>query len=129
MDAQLLDKETQVIPAAELALFLLDKEVATLFAVLPPPAEPILLSTRTVPVVYEPLPIEVVLLSVKTISVTPEDEAALLDTEKVEIPVAVPPEEEEEEKRKWWLWGSIAAAAIIVAIMIAKRGTALGGVK
>ena len=124
MDAQLLDKETQVIPAAELALFLLDKEVATLIAVLPQPPEPILLSTRTVPVVYEPLPIEVVFLSVRTISITPEDEVALLDTEKVEIPVEVPPEEEEkeEEKRKWWLWGSIAAAAIIVAIMIAKRG-------
>ena len=123
MDALLLDKETQVIPAAELALFLLDKEVATLIAVLPPLPEPILLSTRTIPVVYEPLPIEVVLLSVRTISITPEDEAALLDTEKVEIPVEVPlEEEEEEEKRKWWLWGSIAAAAIIVAIVFARRG-------
>ena len=128
MDALLLDKETQVIPAAELALFLLDKEVATLIAVLPQPLEPILLSTRTIPVVYEPLPIEVVILSVRTISITPEEapaiyEAALLDTEKVEIPVEVPlEEEEEEEKRKWWLWGSIAAATIIVAIMIAKRG-------
>ena len=127
MDAQLLDKETQVIPAAELALFLLDKEVATVIAVLPQPPEPILLSTKIVPVVYEPLPIEVVFLSVRTISVTPEEapaiyEAALLDTEKVEIPVVVPPkEEEEEEKRKWWLWGSITAAAVIVAIVIARK--------
>ena len=124
MDAQLLDKETQVIPAAELALFLLDKEVATVIAVLPQPPEPILLSTRTIPVVYEPLPIEVVFLSVRTISITPEEapaiyEAALLDTEKVEIPVEVPPKK--EEKVNWWLWGSLAAVAIIVAIVFARR--------